>query len=152
MLAARQKEEDIVRAFELGVDDYLTKPFSVKQLYLRINALMRRASAEATRPPANRLQVGDLTVDRDSQETTKNGKSIRLTRLEFRILYCLAANEGRVVTAERLLDYAWGEEGTGDPSLVKTHISHIRQKLGLGPGQAGYIRCRTGVGYTLTRQ
>lgn len=100
MLTTRQNEEDVVRAFELGVDDYLTKPFSIKQLILRINALMRRAVAEATRRLANRLQVGDLTMDLDSQETTKNGKSIRLTRLEFRILYCLAANEGRVVTTD----------------------------------------------------
>ena len=150
MLTARDQEEDIVRGLQLGADDYVTKPFSAKQLVARMKAVLRRSQADPYRQAASVVRAGDLVLDLQSHEATKGGRAVQLTPLEFKILYMLALNEGRVIPYSRLVEYAWGFDG-GDANLLKTHISHIRDKLGLDAGQSGAIRAVAGVGYSMAR-
>lgn len=150
MLTARDDEEDILQGLELGADDYVTKPFSAKQLIARIKAVIRRCQGDPYRQPVSELKAGDLVLDLQSHEARKAGVIVQLTPLEFRLLYMLAMNEGRVIPYDRLVEYAWGYDG-GDSSLLKTHMSHIRSKLGLTGNGPGSIRAIPGVGYSLSR-
>ncbi|MDP8923538.1 MAG: response regulator transcription factor [Chloroflexota bacterium] len=150
MLTARNQEEDVVRGLQLGADDYVTKPFSAKVLSARMKAVIARSRPDPYTHVASTVRAGDLVLDLQSHEVTKAGHLVQLTPLEFRILYMLAMNEGRVIPYSRLVEYAWGYDG-GDSSLLKTHICHIRQKLKLEAGKPGAIRAIAGVGYSLTR-
>ena len=150
MLTARDREEDIVRGLQLGADDYVTKPFSAKQLVARMKAVLRRSQADPYRQAASVVRAGDLVLDLQSHEATKGGRAVQLTPLEFKLLYMLALNEGRVIPYSRLVEYAWGFDG-GDANLLKTHISHIRDKLGIGRDAPGGIKAVGGVGYSLVR-
>lgn len=125
MVTARDSEWDMARAFELGADDYVTKPYSFRQLIMRIGAVTRRARAAA---PTGALQAGPLRLDADTGDVSVSGQAVRLTRLEFRLLQCLLANHKRVATVERLLQFAWPSD-RGDVNVLKTHISHLRRKL-----------------------
>jgi DNA-binding response OmpR family regulator len=142
-------EQDIIRGLEVGADEYVTKPFSVTQLTLRIDAMNRRVRAAATGDFEGNINVGDLIVNPEFCSVHRDGREVRLTRMEFRILYCLAANAGRVVVTSRLADFAWQGVAEGDPALLKTHISRIRRKLALSPDQPGFIRSVPGLGYSL---
>ncbi len=148
MLTARDEEEDIVRGLQLGADDYVTKPFSVKQLTNRMKAVLRRTAANRFQQPVSLLEVDGLVLDLQSYEATKGGQAIQLTPLEFRILYMLAMNQGRVIPYSRLVEYAWGYD-SGDANLLKTHICHIRKKLGFTTAPGGGIKAVAGVGYSL---
>jgi len=148
MLTARDEEEDVLHGFRVGADDYVNKPFSAKQLAARIKAVLRRAQADPYRQPVREVKVGNVRLDLQSYNVTSGDRQIQLTPLEFRILYLLGVNEGRVIPYSRLVEYAWGYEG-GDSSLLKTHICHIRQKLNLSAGKNGGIRAVPGVGYSL---
>jgi DNA-binding response OmpR family regulator len=150
MLTASDDEEDIVRGLRLGADDYVTKPFSAKQLTARMQAVQRRCQTDPYRQAVSEVRAGSIVLDLQSHEATKDGKIVQLTTLEFRILYMLAMNEGRVVPYSRLVEYAWGYDG-GDSNLLKTHICHIRTKLNLPVGQKGSIKAVPGVGYSLAR-
>jgi len=150
MLTARDDEEDILQGLELGADDYVTKPFSAKQLIARIKAVIRRCQGDPFRQPVSELRAGDLVLDLQSHEARKGGAVVQLTPLEFRLLYMLTMNEGRVIPYDRIVEYAWGYDG-GDSSLLKTHMSHIRSKLGIGATGPGAIRAIPGVGYSLNR-
>jgi DNA-binding response OmpR family regulator len=150
MLTARDDEEDILQGLELGADDYVTKPFSAKQLIARIKAVIRRCQGDPFRQPVSELRAGDLVLDLQSHEARKGGAVVQLTPLEFRLLYMLTMNEGRVIPYDRIVEYAWGYDG-GDSSLLKTHMSHIRSKLGIGATGSGAIRAIPGVGYSLNR-
>jgi DNA-binding response OmpR family regulator len=149
LLTARSDEDHIVQGFRLGADDYVTKPFSPRQLSMRIQAVSRRGAAMGEREPTRELRVGDLVLDVESHEVHCGDVRTQLTSIEFRLLYLLANNVGRVVASSRLVDYAWGCDG-GDVSLLKTHISHIRTKLGLGVGGPSSISVVPSVGYRLT--
>jgi DNA-binding response OmpR family regulator len=145
VLTGRTLEQDVLRAFTLGADDYVAKPFSAKQLAMRIRAILRRTSSaplDESRPP---IDIGLLHVEPEIQEITWQGRFIRLTPTEFRILHLLAIHVGRVVTTTRLLAFVWGYEG-GDPSALRTHISHLRTKLQTDTLQAR-ITGLSGVGY-----
>lgn len=151
MLTARDDEEDILRGFRLGADDYITKPFSARQLIARMTAVLRRSQADPYRQVLREVRIGDVLLDLQSYSVKAHDREIQLTPLEFRILYLLGVNEGRVIPYSRLVEYAWGYEG-GDSSLLKTHICHIRQKLNLSAGKNGGIRAVPGVGYSLAMQ
>jgi len=150
MLTARGDEGDVLHGLELGADDYVTKPFSAKQLVARIKAVLRRCQTDPYRQPVSQLTAGALTLDLQSHEALKDGASMQLTPLEFRILYMLAMNEGRVIPYVRIVEYVWGYDG-GDSSLLKTHVSHIRSKLGIGADAPGGIKAVPGVGYSLVK-
>ena len=108
MLTARDEEEDVLRGLQLGADDYVVKPFSAKQLIARMKTVLRRCRTDGYQEPVSQLQAGDLVLDLQSYQATKGGKLVQLTPLEFRIVYMLAMNEGRVIPYSRLVEYAWG--------------------------------------------
>ena len=148
LLTALNQEEQIVQGFQAGADDYVTKPFSPRQLAMRIRAIWRRV-ANGEPEPVRELCVGPLVLDAESHDVRLDNRPIQLTPIEFRLLYILAANNGRVVSTSRLVDYAWGYDG-GDVSLLKTHVSHLRKKLDLPQEAIGEIRAIPRVGYRLT--
>ncbi len=151
MLTARSEEDDVIRGLRLGADDYVTKPFSARQLVARMSAVLRRSQERAHSQVYGQLRTGDLTLDRESHEVTKNNRPVQFTPLEFRILYMLAQNVGRVVPYSRLIEYGWGYYDEATSILLKTHVCHIRTKLGLRAGGSSAIRAVLGVGYSLTK-
>jgi len=151
VVSSSHEEDDVLRALRLGADDYVTKPFSLKQLTTRMETVLRRYRTDSYTRVARTVKAGDLELRLQSHEVTRGGgESIQLTPLEFRILYLLAMNEGQVIPYARLVDYAWGFEG-GDASLLKTHICHVRAKLGLPSEGPGAIRVFATVGYSLVK-
>jgi DNA-binding response OmpR family regulator len=148
MVTAQADEDQVVQGFRVGADDYVTKPFSPRQLAWRIRAVARRAAsaAAAARPPA--LQFGDLTLESESHEVRSGDRVVRLTPTEFRLLYMLASNPTRVVSSDRLLTYAWGHNAD-DQSLLKTHFSHLRRKLDSLVADGVTIQSLPQVGYRL---
>ena len=141
MLTARGDESDKVVGLELGADDYVTKPFSVKELVARIHAVLRRpAGGEAAR----RIALGPLVVDLDKFETAVEGAKVDLTATEFKILQLLASKPGRVFTRDQILDHLWGDEKAVVDRTVDVHIRNLREKL--GPA-AALIKNIRGVGY-----
>jgi len=147
----RSGEQDVLRGLQIGADDYVTKPCSLKQLAARMQTVLRRCQSHQERMVAREVRAGDLVLILQSHEVARGGEPVQLTPLEFRILYLLALNEGQIITYARLVDYAWGYEG-GDASLLKTHVCHIREKLGLPREGAGSIRSMATVGYSLVKQ
>ena len=150
-VTARVQEEDVLRGLRVGADDYVTKPFSLKQLTARMETILRRCRSDPYRDAVREVRAGDIVLSLQTHEATHHGVAIQLSPLEFRILYLLALNEGTVIPYARLVEYAWGYEG-GDASLLKTHICHIRQKLGLPLEGEGSIRCLPTVGYSLVKR
>jgi DNA-binding response OmpR family regulator len=146
LLTGLTDDEHVVRGFRVGADDYVTKPFSPRQLAMRIRAVQRRAAQPGAPDPKRELEVGDMVLDIDSHEVRRGGRMVRLTPIEFRLLYMLAVNAGRVVGGSRLVEYVWGYDGK-DVTLLKTHVSHLRSKLGLPRRGAGSITALPGVGY-----
>lgn len=148
MLTARDEEKDILYGLQVGADDYVTKPFSAKQLTARMKAVLRRCQTNPYEQPVSEVQVGDMVLDLQSYEVRKHETRVQLTPLEFRILYMLAMNAGRVIPYSRLVEYAWGYYDENHSSLLKTHVCHVRTKLNIPPGM---IKAVLGVGYCLAR-
>ena len=146
VLTGRNDEPSILKAFSLGADDYVVKPFTAKQLAMRIRAILRRTSNETLEQSQPVLNIGALHIEPEIQEITWNGRYIRLTPTEFRIFHLLAMHVGRSVTTGRLLAYVWGYDG-GDPNALRTHVSHVRSKLQLGTLIDAEIIGISGVGY-----
>jgi DNA-binding response OmpR family regulator len=149
MLTARGEEADLVRALELGADDYLTKPFSPRTLIARVKALLRRAGLEAAAPQAS-SQAGELRLESDSLTLHIGAeRTLRLTPLEVRLLQLLFANAGQVVQADRLLVHVWGQRGGGDRQLLKQLVHRLRQKLGDEAEQPKWLETIPNAGYRL---
>ncbi|MEA2640152.1 MAG: hypothetical protein QOF51_1546 [Chloroflexota bacterium] len=149
LLSGRTGEEPMLKGFAAGADDYIEKPFSMSVLTARIEAVNRRAKATRASEPPSHYPIGPLILDVETHEVRHpDGSTVRLTRTEFRILETLVRSAPRVVPSERLVDNGW-KDGGGDVSLLKTHISHLRTKLGLGREVDADIMSITGVGYRL---
>ena len=146
MLTARGEEADRVLGLDLGADDYVTKPFSVRELMARIRALLRRAQPAAPGLP-DELRFEDVVVDFRSYEATKAGKPLEMTRKEFGLLRLLASRSGQVVTRDELLNEVWGYESYPTTRTVDNHIAGLRAKLEADPSQPQYLRTVHGVGY-----
>jgi DNA-binding response OmpR family regulator len=144
--------QDEVRCLESGADDYLRKPFNPSQLLARIRAVGRRARSTLAQRPSSVLTVGPLRVDALHNEVSVQGKTLRLTPTESKLLHLLAVNVNDVCTAGQIVTHVWGYNGDGDASLIKAHIRHLRQKIEPVPGQPRYICTVPGVGYTLLAQ
>jgi DNA-binding response OmpR family regulator len=143
MLTAKGDEADKIVGLELGADDYVTKPFSVKELVARIHAVLRRPGGGET---VRRIVVGPLVIDLDKFEVLADGSKVELTATEFRILQFLAARRGRVFTRDQILDFLWGQEKAVIDRTIDVHVRNLREKLGAAGALIKNIR---GVGYKL---
>jgi|SRR3972149_5404586 len=145
MLTARGEEMDRVIGLEVGADDYVTKPFSPRELVARIRALLRRTESIGTeeRP----LQIGSLHIDPGSYRVVLDGKPISLTALEFRLLYFLASKPNRVFTRDQLLDRVWGTERFVTPRSVDVYVRRLREKIEADPQNPTYLKTLRGAGY-----
>jgi two-component system phosphate regulon response regulator PhoB len=149
-LTARDNEIDRVVAFEIGADDYVSKPFSVRELVLRIRALLRRAKMPKEKPAnGGEASFERLRVDPEAHQAWVDGKEVALTALEFRLLHTLMSRRGRVQTRTQLLEDVWGVHADVTTRTVDTHVKRLREKL----GEAGaYIETLRGVGYRFKDQ
>ena len=144
MLTARTTEGDKVLGLEVGADDYLTKPFSTRELVARVRALLRRAGGMEKQKP---LLRGDLRIDPSRRSVERSGKPIDITTLEFDILYFMASRPGRVYTREDLMSHVWGEDRVVDDRSIDSLISRLRRKLETDPAKPRYIQTVWGAGY-----
>jgi DNA-binding response OmpR family regulator len=147
MLTARSTELDRVLGLEMGADDYLTKPFSVRELVARVKAIFRRMEVFDTVAQPSRLTRGPVEIDADARRVLVEGESVDLTAREFDLLSFFARNPGRVFTRGQLLDSVWGYTHSGYEHTVNTHINRLRSKLETDPSHPRYILTVWGVGY-----
>jgi DNA-binding response OmpR family regulator len=153
MITARGEEIDRVVGLELGADDYVTKPFSVRELMARIKAVLRRSQSndKETAPSTLLYGPGGLQMDIDAHTVAVEDKTLNLTRLEFDLLYHLLSNAGRVMTRERLLEQAWGYDFAGDTRAVDSAVKRLRAKLRTDSANADAIEAVRGVGYRFNK-
>jgi DNA-binding response OmpR family regulator len=148
MLTARAEEVDKVLGLELGADDYITKPFSLREFSSRIKALLRRAALSRNGESAEEpLEHGDLRIDFAKRSVELRGEPVRLTYVEFEILAALANSPGRVFSRSMLLERLWGDSAYRDPRTIDVHIRHLREKLERDPREPEMIFTVRGVGY-----
>jgi DNA-binding response OmpR family regulator len=145
MLTARGEESDRIVGLELGADDYVTKPFSPRELAARVRTVLRRAGATEKR--AERLEFGDVVVDGASREVTKAGATVMLTAREFDLLWFLATNPRRVFSRSHIMDRVWGHSPALDTGTVTVHIRRLREKLENDPAHPSHLQTVWGVGY-----
>jgi two-component system, OmpR family, alkaline phosphatase synthesis response regulator PhoP len=144
MLSARGEELDKILGLELGADDYIIKPFSVRELLARIKAILRRTTIQ---PIDKYYKIGNIEIDFEKHEVVKSGNVIDLTLKEFELLEVLIKNKGRVITRDFLLDRIWGYEYIGETRTVDVHIRHLRQKIEDDDRNPEFIETIRGVGY-----
>ncbi|MDW8801106.1 response regulator transcription factor [Clostridium sp. A1-XYC3] len=144
MITAKGEEFDKVLGLELGADDYITKPFSIRELMARVKAILRRTSIK---PVDNFYSFGKVSIDLEKHEVAKDGEKIDLTLKEFELLEILIKNRGRVMTRDFLLDKIWGYEYMGETRTVDVHIRHLRKKVEDDDKKPKYIETIRGIGY-----
>jgi DNA-binding response OmpR family regulator len=152
MITAKDAEVDKIVGLELGADDYITKPFSVREVLARVNAVMRRASPEANEPKSvpERDTIDDFSIDRAARRVVLNDRDVKLTAREFDLLSYLLAHPARVHTRDTLLENVWGHEFSGDRKTVDVHVRWLREKFaGVAPFEIVTVR---GIGYRLDRK
>jgi two-component system, OmpR family, response regulator len=147
MLTARDDELDKVLGLELGADDYITKPFSIREFRSRVRALLRRASAPRSAQDGEVIAAQGLRVDLARRSVEVRGEPVQLTYVEFELLRTLASNPGRVYSRRMLLEALWGGADYREPRTIDVHIRHLREKLERDPGEPEYILTVRGVGY-----
>ena len=144
MLTAKGEEVDRIVGFEVGADDYLTKPFSTRELVLRVKAILKRMQQDGAVAPAKLFHFGELSVDVDRFKVVVAGAAVKLTALEFKLLQYLYETKGRVASRDALLDHVWGYEAALTTRTVDAHIKRLREKLG---SAGAYIETVRGLGY-----
>ncbi|MBD3223375.1 MAG: response regulator [Caldithrix sp.] len=151
MLTAKNEELDKILGLEIGADDYITKPFSVRELIARVKAIIRRIEADKEKVEKNgkkeTLSMGELYIDAEKHKVTLSGKTIELTAKEFDLLYLFASHPGRIYNRETLLDIVWGYQYDGYFHTVNSHINRLRNKIEEDPSNPKYIKTLWGVGY-----
>jgi len=150
MLTAKSREPDLLRGFEVGADDYLTKPFSSKELVARARALLKRTRAAQGEPDVSQLECGGLHMDLVRRRVTVAGQEVRLTPTEYKLLYELVIHPGQVMLHEQLLAAVWGEEYRSDLEYLRAYVRYLRQKVETDPAHPLRIVTVPGVGYMLT--
>jgi two-component system alkaline phosphatase synthesis response regulator PhoP len=156
MLTARAEELDKVLGLELGADDYITKPFSVREFIARVKALVRRVETDrgelTVKEPEEVLREGELTIHLTNRTVEREGRKIELTRKEFDLLALLARNPGRAFNRQQLLDMVWGYQYEGYNHTVNSHINRLRSKIENDPSNPAYIQTVWGYGYRFARK
>jgi DNA-binding response OmpR family regulator len=147
MLTARTEEADKVAGFAVGADDYLTKPFSLRELAVRVRAILRRVERIGQPPSTEPIVRGGLAIDPARRRTTVDDAEVQLTPLEFEILLTLAREPGVVFTREQLMDRVWGYRDYAGGRVVDSHVARIRRKLGEDGNEPRFIRTVHGIGY-----
>ncbi|MBP1947760.1 response regulator transcription factor [Virgibacillus litoralis] len=148
MLTAKDDEFDKVLGLELGADDYLTKPFSPKEVVARIKAILRRSQKSAETDFAS-IRIGELFIYPDRYEAEMNGTTLTFTRKEFELLHYLAAHKDKVLSRDQLLSAVWNYDFVGDTRIVDVHVSHLREKIEPDTKKPIYIKTVRGLGYKL---
>jgi DNA-binding response OmpR family regulator len=151
LLTARSEETDIVRGLDLGADDYITKPFSHLELLARVKAVLRRAGLSGQSPAASDFVAGDLSISFQNQEVRLRGELVALTPTEYRLLYHLVRNVGRLIPHEVLLERVWSAEGGAAANNLKALVSRLRLKIEIDPGAPPFIENERGIGYRFVR-
>jgi len=149
MLTARVRESDKLHGFEVGADDYITKPFSSKELLARVKAVLKRAQVEKTAPSRSEVVAGDLRIDLARRQVTVAGREVHLTPTEYNLLHELATHCNQVLVHEDLLTTVWGAEYRNDLDYLRAYIHTLRQKIESDPADPKIILRCPGVGYTL---
>ena len=151
MLTAKDSEIDKIVGLEVGADDYLTKPFSMRELLARIRAMLRRSEMVETKPAVQEMliRVGDLEIDKMRHQASARGLALKLTTMEFNLLLFLAENKGIVFSREQLLENVWGYDYQGETRTVDVHVRWLRERIETDPGKPEYLITVRGVGYKL---
>jgi two-component system alkaline phosphatase synthesis response regulator PhoP len=147
LLTARADETDKVIGLTVGADDYLTKPFSPRELVARVKAILRRGRGAAEPAATSTLTFGDLRIDRAAHQAWKAGEPVDLTTIEFNLLYALATHQGRVLSREQLIEQVWGYDYYGDDRVVDVHLGRLRKKIEDDPEHPQLVVTVRGVGY-----
>jgi len=149
MLTAKELETDKVLGLELGADDYVTKPFSAREITARVRAILRRSDPgpSSSQPEQGKLSIGPITVDRDRVQVYCQGQPVELTLREYNLLLFLMARPGFVFSREQLLDQVWGYEYVGEERTVDVTIRRLREKMEINPAKPEIIHTKRGVGY-----
>jgi DNA-binding response OmpR family regulator len=147
MLTAKGSETDKVAGLEVGADDYITKPFSMREFRSRVKAALRRSRMGGETSEEEAIESGELTIDFGRRMVTLREEEIKVTYVEFEILGALARSPGRVLTRETLLEHVWGDSEYRDPRTVDVHIRHLREKLERDPKEPDFLFTVRGVGY-----
>ncbi|MBM7541895.1 response regulator transcription factor [Amphibacillus cookii] len=148
MLTAKDDEFDKILGLELGADDYLTKPFSPKEVIARIKAILRRTNKEVETAPPH-LTIGELSIYPEQYEAMMNDQLLTFTRKEFELLLYLARHKGKVLSRDQLLSAVWNYDFSGDTRIVDVHVSHLREKIEPDTKQPIYIKTIRGLGYKM---
>lgn len=149
MLTARARESDLLRGFDSGADDYLTKPFSSKELLARVRAVLRRSQREPAAQAESEIVCGPLRLELARRRVTINGQAVRLTPTEYALLHALAVHRNQVLLHEQLLSEVWGPEYRDDIDYLRAYVRYLRQKLEADPANPKLIVTEPGVGYLL---
>lgn len=149
MLTAKDEEFDKILGLELGADDYLTKPFSPKEVIARIKAILRRSEKTQESNTAGSNKIGDLTIYPDRYEAELKGEPLTFTRKEFELLYYFSTHKGKVLSRDQLLSAVWNYDFVGDTRIVDVHVSHLREKIEPNTKKPVYIKTVRGLGYKM---
>jgi DNA-binding response OmpR family regulator len=147
MLTARDDEVDKVLGLEIGADDYITKPFSIREFRSRVRALLRRAQLSSQPDRGEEMEVAGLRIDTARRAVTAQGEPVQVTYVEFELLRTLLSHPGRVYTRQQLLESLWGSADYRDPRTIDVHIRHLREKIERDPSEPEYLFTVRGVGY-----
>jgi DNA-binding response OmpR family regulator len=147
MLTAKDDEGDKVLGLEMGADDYITKPFSVREFRSRVKAALRRSEMLSARPGGEPIIAGEIAIDFERRSVVAHAEEVRLTYVEFELLATLAGSPGRVMTREMLLEQIWGDSAYRDPRTIDVHVRHLREKLESDPREPEYLLTVRGVGF-----
>jgi len=147
IVSAKGEDGDVILGLELGADDYITKPFSVREFRSRVKAALRRTRMSGDEPVAGPIDAGELSVDPTRRQVTVRGERVQLTYVEFELLEALARSPGHVFDRRALLERIWGDSTYRDPRTIDVHIRHLREKIEAEPKQPAYLLTVRGVGY-----
>jgi len=147
MLTAKDSDVDKILGLEMGADDYMTKPFNMRELLARIKAVLRRAAAEEKRPPRRRMEAGDIVIDEERHEVMVSGEVVEMPLMEYRLLEIFMKNPGKALPRGYLISQAWGGDFYGQTKTLDVHIRRLREKVEKDPAAPMHIVTLRGVGY-----